>query len=193
MNPSQFGTSRMLVVELKPTALCQRLHPTLLSPSCSTSLSKMSSTSVHPLSTTPPTLTACPPPLKVTDRSWINTANLCQRVMRADQAPTHRRREKSWWEPAGRQDVLVWELGGAQTLTVNYLENMAIGAAMSVSEPLSMICSLGTCRPIQLTDCLPKMLCLKSYFNTNSSGLPQTARLHPCRNMRWYLCQHIAN
>lgn len=43
-----------------------------------------------------------------------------------------------------------------RTLTVNYLGNMAIRAAMSVSERLSVIWSLGTCRPIQSTDNLLK-------------------------------------
>lgn len=146
-------------------------------------------------------------PETVTDRSWINTSNVCQRVMRADQAPTHRRREKRWWEPTSRRDVLVWELGGAQTLTVNYLENMAIGAAMSVSEPLSMIWSLGTSRPIQLTGCLRKCtasqflaaqtqayfafcsesifpFCLKSYFHVNMSRLPPTAQLCHYRDVQ---------
>lgn len=43
-----------------------------------------------------------------------------------------------------------------RTLTVNYLGNMAIRAAMSVSERLSVIWSLGTCRRIQSTDNLLK-------------------------------------
>lgn len=42
--------------------------------------------------------------------------------------------------------------GVTRTLTVNYLENMAIRAAMSVSERLSVIWSLGTCRRIHSTD-----------------------------------------
>lgn len=39
-----------------------------------------------------------------------------------------------------------------RTLTDNYLENMAIRAAMSVSELLSVIWTSGTCHRIHLTD-----------------------------------------
>lgn len=46
--------------------------------------------------------------------------------------------------------------GVTGTLTVNYLEYMAIRAAMSVSELLSVIWSLETCRRIHSKDNLLK-------------------------------------
>lgn len=93
----------------------------------------------------------------IVDCSWINTANMRYNVMRGRLSSATRQRssreagkviEKKRREEGGR--------GVTRTLTVNYLEYMAIRAAMSVSERLSVIWSLGMCRRIHSTDNLPK-------------------------------------
>lgn len=133
------------------------LHPQPISTTCQ----KISSSLIHSPSSSSPHHQphGCLIPLlcAIAHCSWINTANIHYDVMRgrlSSVTPPKSSREAG--KVIEKKEEKELGRGVTRTLTVNYLEYMAIRAAMSVSERLSVIWSLGMCRRIHSTDSLLK-------------------------------------
>lgn len=148
LEPKGFRRMSPCFVTPPPTHIkgCQKIS--------STSVHLPSSSSSHPL----PCSRLLPLLRAIADHSWIICAASNGGLIELHHTAKKQLKEREVIEKRGRKQkdwgVEGWVTG---TLTVNYLGNMAIRAAMSVSERLSVIWSLGTCRRIQSTDNLLKV------------------------------------